>query len=170
MVDLLRPDLSAHASRHEELSGWVDHSVFFCDEVPRRLYLPSGSRSLLLDASDSDWPLCCGKKCSPFRWRVLRENGAKSLLRHPDEPMRVRCQLRCLWMRLFAIEYFGDCLAFVRCQGRYEDQRLDPLVGGRRYHRASVSVRSQNHRPIGTFQGAVERCDVIRQGRQRYWS
>ena len=64
-------------------------------------------------------------------------------------------------MRLFAIEYFGDCLAFVRRQSRYEDQRLDSLVGARRYHRASISVRYQDHGPIGAFQGAVERCDVI---------
>src|SRR6516162_9786334 len=101
---------------------------------------------------------------------MLREGGAKRLLWHPDESVRVRCQLRRLRMRLVAIEHFGDCLAFVRRQGRYEDQRLHSLVGARRYHRAGISVRCQDHGPIGAFQDAVERGSVIQQGGEWYWS
>src|SRR5580700_10748046 len=66
MVDLLRADARAHALRHEPLGVGVDHPVFLGEEVPGRLYFPSGSWSLLLDARDGDWPLCCGEKCGPF--------------------------------------------------------------------------------------------------------
>ena len=114
---------------------------------PRRFYLPSGSRSLLLNAGDSDGSLGCGKKCGPFGERVLTESCAKSPLRHPDEPMRIWRQLRRLWMRLLAIEHLRNSLAFIRCQSRYVDQRLNSLVGARRYHRAGISVRYKTTGP-----------------------
>src|SRR5215469_9204346 len=87
MVDLLRPDSCAHALRHKVLGNGADHPIFFGDEVPGRFYLPSGCRSLLLNAGDGDRPLCCGKKRDPFGGRVLRESGAKSAWRHPDKAM-----------------------------------------------------------------------------------
>jgi hypothetical protein len=161
--------IRAHAFRHEELSGRVDHSIFFGNQIPRRLYFPSGFGSLLLNARDGDWPLGCSKEFSPFRRCMLRERGAKCLLWHPNEPMCVRCQLRRLRMRLLTIEHFGDCLTFVRRQGRYEDQRSDSLIGSRRYHGARISVGYQDHGAISAFQGAVKRGDVMRHGRQWDW-
>src|SRR5271169_5033950 len=169
MVDLLRPDARAHALRHKELGGWVDHPVFFGEEVPRRLYFPSGSWSPLLNACDSDRPLCCCKKRRAFGGCMLRESGCKSLLWHPDQPMCIRRQLGRLWVRLSSIEHFGDRLALVRRQSRYEDQRLDSLVGVRRYHCAGISVRHQDHGAMGAFERAIEGCHIIRQGRQWYW-
>ena len=66
-----------------------------------------------------------------------------SRLRHPDEPGRIRCQLRRLWMRLLAIEHLGDCFSYVGCQSRYQGQCLDSLVGARCYHCASICMRYQ---------------------------
>ena len=169
MVDLLRPDARAHALRHKELGGWVNHPVFFGEEVPRRLYFPSGPWSSLLNVCDSDRPLCRCKKCRAFGACTLRESGCKSLLWHPDQSMRIRLQLWRLWVRLPSIEYFGDGLASVRCQSRYEDQRLDSLAGVRGYHSAGISVRYQDHGAMGVFERAIEGCRVIRQGRQGYW-
>ena len=67
----------------------------------------------------------------------------------------------CQRMRLLTIEHFADCLTFVRCQGRNEDQRSYSLIGSRAYHGASVSVGYQDHGSIGAFQSAVERGDVL---------
>ena len=92
---------------------------------------------------------------------MVTEGGAEARLRHPDEPVCVRCQLRRLWMRLLAIEHLGDRLAFVGCQRRYEDQRLNFLVGARRYHRACISMRHQDRGCVGAFQSAVKRGDVV---------
>ena len=92
---------------------------------------------------------------------MVTEGGAEARLRHPDEPVCVRCQLRRLWMRLLAIEHLGDRLAFVGCQRRYEDQRLNFLVGARRYHRACISMRHQDRGCVGAFQNAVKRGDVV---------
>jgi len=167
MIDLRRPGSCAHPLRHKVLRERVDHPVFFGDEVPRRLYLPGGSRSPLLNACDSDWPLCCGKKGGPLGGRVLRESSAKSFMWHPDEPVRIGRQMRRLRMRLFAIEQFGDRLAFVGRQGCDKGQRPDSRVGGRCYDRAGIGVRYQDHRATGAFERAVKRGDIIRQGRQR---
>lgn len=92
---------------------------------------------------------------------MLTESSAKSLLRHPDQLMRARCQSRRLWMQFLAIEHLRNRLAFVRCQCRYENQRLNSLVGARCYHRAGISVRYQDYGAIGAFQSAVKRGDVI---------
>src|SRR6266550_9259970 len=100
MVDLLRPDARTHSPGHKELGGRVDQPVFLSEEVPRRLHFPSGSWCLLLNTSDRDWPLCCSKKRCPFAGRMLRESGAKSLMRHPDESVCIRCQLSFARLRM----------------------------------------------------------------------
>ena len=77
---------------HTDLLGRTDlvgKPVVLGHEVPRRLYLPSRPRSLLLKARDRDWPLRCCEKRGPFGGRMLRESDAKCLRRHPDEPMRI---------------------------------------------------------------------------------
>src|SRR5262249_31788169 len=45
VVDPLRLDPSAHASRHEELRRRIDHSVLLGNEVPGGLRLPGGSEA-----------------------------------------------------------------------------------------------------------------------------
>src|ERR1700758_5596486 len=83
-----------------------------------------------------------------------------------------RCIRRQLWrprMRLLSIEHFGDCLAFVRCQDRYKDQRSDSLVCVRGYH-CGRTVPYKHHAAMRAFECAIEGCRVIRQGRQGYWA
>ena len=82
--------------------------------------------------------------------------------------MYIRGQLWRLWVRLSSIEYFGDCLAFVRLQSRYEDQRLDSLASVLSYNCAGIGVRYQGHGAMGVFERAIEGCRVIRRGRQGY--
>ena len=88
---------------------------------------------------------------------------------HPDEAMWVRGELRCLRMGGLAIEDFRDGLPFVGCQGRYEHQPADAVVSGGADHRAGVGVSYQDDRAIGSFQGSVERPDIVREGGQWNW-
>ena len=66
-------------------------------------------------------------------------------------------------MRLFAIEYLADGLAFVRCESCNEDQGLDPFVDDRSYHGPGIGMCHENDRPIGPFQRTFKRSDIIRE-------
>jgi hypothetical protein len=62
---------------------------------------------------------------------MLGEGSTKSLVWHPNEPVRVGRQLGRLRMWLLAIEHLGDRLAFIRRQSCDENQRSNSLVGRR---------------------------------------
>ena len=69
--------------------------------------------------------------------------------------------MRRLRMRLFAIEYFADCLAFVRCKCRNKDERANSFVDARAYHRPRIGMGNKHHRPVGPLQRTFKRGDVI---------
>ena len=75
--------------------------------------------------------------------------------------MPVRRKLRRLWMRLFTIKYLADCLAFVRCKCRDEDEGANSFVDARAYHGSRVGMRNKDQRPIGPLQRTFKRGDVI---------
>src|SRR5215510_16049934 len=69
--------------------------------------------------------------------------------------------LRRLRMRLSAIEYLTDCLTFVGCKCRKEDEGASSFVDARAYHSTRIGVRNKHQRPTGPLQRAFELGYVI---------
>src|SRR5215468_5315592 len=107
MVDLFRPDPGTHAPRQELLGSRIDHPIFLRDEIPGGFYLPDRLWRLFLDAFEGNGTLRRRQERGLLRGSVLAKGGAKSIVGHPDETILVGSQLRCLRVRLLAIEYLA---------------------------------------------------------------
>ena len=68
--------------------------------------------------SESDRPLHSTAQSDLLGRCVLCEGLRKTLIRHPDKAIRIRRELRRIWVRSFAIENIRNRLPFVRSQSR----------------------------------------------------
>src|SRR5580704_5115165 len=98
---------------------------------------------------------------------MLREGCGEALIGHPDHAMGVGCQLRCLGMRLLAIEDLRHGLSLRRCERSNKGQATHAVIGAGRDHCARIGMSTQHDRTCGAFQGALERLHVSLQGSER---
>jgi len=148
-----------HSFCHEVLGLRVDHSVLFRQQIPRWLRFPGWCRSRLLDALDGDRSLNRPGQSNLLVGRVLCEGIWKSLVRHPDEAVRIRGELRRFWMSLVFVKDLGDCLAFIWCQSSHVDQSLDSLITSCGNNGTSIGITCNDYWPIRP-------CDHPLQGRR----
>jgi hypothetical protein len=81
---------------------------------------------------------------------------------HPDQPMRIRLQMRRLRMRLGAIKDVRDRFTLRGRQRSHIYERLYPVVLRAGDHRACIGVSRQQHRPTGSPNHTLESGDVLR--------
>ncbi len=95
--------------------------------------------------------------------RSLVSNGAgESAFRHPDQPVRIRLELRRLRVRLGAIENICDRLGLSRRERRDVDQRFMRSLFGRGDDRAGIRMSNQDDGPVRSLHHTLQSRDVFR--------
>src|SRR5215469_2629619 len=97
----------------------------------------------------------------------MGECAAKSIVRHTDQTVPVRGELRLFRMGFIAIKHLRDRLALIGCERCDIDERLDSLIAYPCNDSASVRVTGENNRAIGAFEDVSQRRNVVGKRGQR---
>ena len=155
VVHVVCPNLRAHPLRHVALRLRRNHAILFRQQKPRWLRFPRRHRSLLLNAFHRDRPLHRFQNRGLVRRSLVSDCVGKTAFGHPDQPMRIRLEMRRLRMRLGAIKNIGNRLTLSGRQRRHVHQRLYPVILWASDHSARIGVSRQQHRPTRFSQSRV---------------